>query len=319
MDTSPQAVLRSLQGISGSVSANRYLTAAGLTLLIYDTVLTLGDEIRLVWFQPIDVTKLVFLFTRYGVISALLSVANVTSGMASHTTKVSVTHAMLCQGWIIAVGVSTILSTASTNFVLIVRVYALYDHRKKILRILIYACVLTFSIGMVFGALALRELIASMIWEPLLYRTCILTSQPHYLVGYWAPQVAFELFTFLLTIFNAAERPRRAQSKLVTDLYRDGFLYIFILFWIRVLNMALSAVPDAAYNLLTPFFTWSVTILTLSRLVLRVEDMRRRAGTMHGHVDALELTLQHEAHVEAAVAGRFPFITVNTVTTEAVI
>jgi hypothetical protein len=38
----------------------------------------------------------------------------------------------------------------------------------------------------------------------------------------------FDVFLFILTLFNAASRPRRANVKIITDLRRDGCLFYVV-------------------------------------------------------------------------------------------
>jgi hypothetical protein len=41
-------------------------------------------------------------------------------------------------------------------------------------------------------------------------------------------QALFDVFLFILTIFNAASRPRRANVKIITDLRRDGCMFYLV-------------------------------------------------------------------------------------------
>jgi hypothetical protein len=41
-------------------------------------------------------------------------------------------------------------------------------------------------------------------------------------------QALFDVFLFVLTIFNAASRPRRANVKIITDLRRDGCVFYLV-------------------------------------------------------------------------------------------
>ncbi|KAK7685325.1 hypothetical protein QCA50_011689 [Cerrena zonata] len=61
--------------------ATRYLSAAGLVVLLYDHILTFSEEIRLVWHAPHSFAKYAFLFNRYLVLSCLLPVAHEMSGL----------------------------------------------------------------------------------------------------------------------------------------------------------------------------------------------------------------------------------------------
>jgi len=218
--------------------------------------------------------------------ACLFLTAYVTSGFASHTTQ-------FCRNWSIVAGIGILLAFAFNNYILMCHLYSLYDHRKTILRISLIACATAYIIALPFVVLSVREMLDDNIaWDPVVYHTCVLTKRIRFAIGIWLPQVAFELFMFVLTIVNAAERPRRAQSKLISDLTRDGLMYILVVFAIRVINLVLFSQPDPAYNFMTGFFTWAVTILTLSRLVLRVERMRFDAAKLPDYMTTMELTLR---------------------------
>ena len=40
--------------------------------------------------------------------------------------------------------------------------------------------------------------------------------------------MVFDIYVFVLTIWNAAERPRRVETELVTQLNRDGIFFFFV-------------------------------------------------------------------------------------------
>jgi hypothetical protein len=44
-----------------------FSVAVGFTVFIYDLLLTLGDEVRYIWSQPVTNIKVLYLILRYGV------------------------------------------------------------------------------------------------------------------------------------------------------------------------------------------------------------------------------------------------------------
>lgn len=57
---------------------------------------------------------------------------------------------------------------------------------------------------------------------------CLVNQRPREWPGLWAALVAFDIFTITLTIYNAAEQPRRVGDKLIADLMRDGGIFFFV-------------------------------------------------------------------------------------------
>ncbi|KAG8794719.1 hypothetical protein FRC12_022234 [Ceratobasidium sp. 428] len=47
------------------VMASRHFSFAGFVVLLYDHLLTFGDEVQLVWSQPTSVVSVIFLVNRY--------------------------------------------------------------------------------------------------------------------------------------------------------------------------------------------------------------------------------------------------------------
>ncbi|KAI0259537.1 hypothetical protein BC834DRAFT_833332, partial [Gloeopeniophorella convolvens] len=137
------------------------MVAIGMAILYYDHLLNLGDEVKFMWMRPMTKMKLLFIFHRY---LANLACVHIFFDM------------------------------------MIVRVYALWDHRKRIFRVLLTA----FAISNAF----------------------------------------FDLFVLVLTIVNAAERPRLTNVKLISDLLRDGVISFLVRILPRLLVMALIIVID---------------------------------------------------------------------------
>ncbi|KAA1478460.1 hypothetical protein DENSPDRAFT_741114, partial [Dentipellis sp. KUC8613] len=123
--------------------------AVGVVALLWDHIITFPTELRLVWTRPFTGPKAVFLFLRYVVSGSQIVIAYV---------------------------------------LLIMRLYALWDHRKRILQALIGGFILTYA----------------------------------------ASIIAFDVFVVLLSLINAADRPRGLNVKLLTDLRRDGWLFYLV-------------------------------------------------------------------------------------------
>jgi nitrate/nitrite transporter NarK len=64
--------------------------------------------------------------------------------------------------------------------------------------------------------------------EPHILRTCVIPRKPSSLIGVWASMVAFDVYAFVLTLWNAAERPRPVRVELVQTLKRDGIAFFVV-------------------------------------------------------------------------------------------
>ncbi|TFK45971.1 hypothetical protein OE88DRAFT_1059265 [Heliocybe sulcata] len=66
------------------VVGTRYVTAAGLAVLLWDHVLTLDSELALIWRRELTFLRVAFIGLRYGVLASLLLAVQATSGFSSH-------------------------------------------------------------------------------------------------------------------------------------------------------------------------------------------------------------------------------------------
>ncbi|PIL33856.1 hypothetical protein GSI_03562 [Ganoderma sinense ZZ0214-1] len=69
------AVPASLERNFHDLNATRYMSAAGLIILLYDHLLTFGDEVQYIWSAPATYAKYIFLLNRYTVLGILIAVA----------------------------------------------------------------------------------------------------------------------------------------------------------------------------------------------------------------------------------------------------
>lgn len=123
------------------------------------------------------------------------------------------------------------------------------------------------------------ELMPLIIYDPIVFRMCLIVGRTPYWIGIWLSQALFDVFLFVLTLFNAASRPRRANVKIITDLRRDGCVFYLGLFVGRFLNIALSIPASREYYPIAVSFVLSLTTVSVTRLVLRVERVLATRGS----------------------------------------
>ncbi|KAK0430490.1 hypothetical protein EV421DRAFT_281735 [Armillaria borealis] len=74
-----------------NIQATRYLTSAGLVVLLYDHLLTFSAEVELIWAAHWSVPKVLFLLLRYLVPPSVIIHTHLLSGIAnshvSHTLR----------------------------------------------------------------------------------------------------------------------------------------------------------------------------------------------------------------------------------------
>jgi len=249
------------------ISAERYISAVGFSVLVYDLLLTLGDEIQYIWRRPVTSVKVLYLILRYGATAAQVIHFQAISGLTTH-----VTHSF-CVGSLIVLAVVGSMSLILANYIMLIRVYTLWDHRKWMLRTLYVGYSVSVCSTIAFVVTSIVQLAPHVIHDPYIFHMCLITARTPYWIGIWLSQALFDVFLFVLTLFNAASRPRRANVKIITDLRRDGCVFYLGLFVGRFLNVALSIPTSKQFYPIAVSFVLSLSTVTVTRLVLRVERL----------------------------------------------
>ncbi|KAH9162467.1 hypothetical protein EDB89DRAFT_638690 [Lactarius sanguifluus] len=237
------------------IDAERYISAVAFSMLVYDLLLTFGDEVRYIWRRPVTNIKVLYLFLRYGVTIAQVVYFQAISGLVtshmSHSVSIHLCahyksiltvlvvghHHVLwhpevpdtlpsCVGSLIVLALVGSMSLILANYIMIIRVYTLWDHRKWMLRTLYIGYSLSVCSTLAFVATSIVQLAH----DPIIFHMCLITGRSPYWIGIWLSQALFDVFLFVLTVTNAASRPRRANVKIITDLRRDGLVFYLGLF-----------------------------------------------------------------------------------------
>ncbi|KAG9000511.1 hypothetical protein FRB94_005399 [Tulasnella sp. JGI-2019a] len=68
-----QSLIGALSLLVSDLQTSRYITAAGFAILIHDHLITLSDEVELIWRNPLSNVSVLFLINRY-VVPAIIVV-----------------------------------------------------------------------------------------------------------------------------------------------------------------------------------------------------------------------------------------------------
>lgn len=253
-----------LENVNRDVFATRYLSAAGLVVLLYDHVLTLPDEIALIWNSPPSFAKYAFILNRYLVPVALTGIAFEMCGLSGFAfTDGS------CRFLIIATAMLAVISLGLANILVLMRVVMLWDHNIVVKRLISGGFAVTFCATftlMVFTAVEVSDGIRYGAFAAM----CVVTTPARSFIGVWASPMAFEVLVLLLTIWNIFDRPRMANLRVASALHRDGITFFMVLTILRTINLALAITNNPNIMLLAVFFVWAMTTLVLNRSLLHV-------------------------------------------------
>ncbi|KAJ3518841.1 hypothetical protein NM688_g9384 [Phlebia brevispora] len=252
------ALLSTLVVVGNDYRLTRAFWSASLALTIYDTLLTLGDEVwffhlvhlleltqakvTYMWTTRLTRTHILYWLNRFWPLSNLL-INNIYTSVLSleHPTDKSRTFRGMGGEW--TDKCDDIAAFASLIAILILRIYAMYDRNKRILWVL-----LTCLIGELIAELIMVGFIAVRLQTahlPAPFTGCIPTHIAPWVWIYWLPMSIFESCLFLLAVAKAAQLTYTGEGRapsLLVVLLRDS-----IIFYGGVLSV-----------ILTNFIVWKV-------------------------------------------------------------
>ncbi|KAI0047555.1 hypothetical protein FA95DRAFT_1662655 [Auriscalpium vulgare] len=261
--TLPPAIIDEI--VSGLHIANgiRYLSAIGLTILLYDHLLTFADEIQYIWKAPRSWAKYVFLANRYTVAALLIAAAHEMCGF----NGVKYSHTVLLS----ALSVVSVFSISSANLLVYIRVLLLWDKQPRVLVLLsVFFVVTTLTVTGCMIASAII-LIPSVEWSDLAH-ICTLTKSSRIFVSVWGAPMLFEVTILGMMIYHALSQPRTARVALTSTLYRDGTSFFVVITAVRACNVAFAATADPRRMSYPVFFSWAIVTLVVNRLLIRIRS-----------------------------------------------
>ncbi|KZT02990.1 uncharacterized protein LAESUDRAFT_762408 [Laetiporus sulphureus 93-53] len=217
--------------------AAKYLSAAAVTVSLYDHVLTLHDEIDLVWRQPWNTLQTVVMLNRYGGELSICFIAYVA---------------------------------------LLLRAYSIWDSRSSVKYAFQGGFVLCIVTSFACAVAATQEAYYQIGYSSVL-KTCALVSltpEGHFvelIMGSWGALVLLDVYVFVLIALNAMSKPRRRDSEILSNLYRDGVLTFFAFFALRLLQFLPSTIGKLTLIFLTPIIAWSLDNVLSFRLLLKLK------------------------------------------------
>ncbi|KAJ7870522.1 hypothetical protein B0H13DRAFT_2350358 [Mycena leptocephala] len=337
MDANDANELQSIITALQNLATTRYVSAAGLVLLLYDHLLTLPDEVEHVWSAPNTLGKVLFLILRYMVPIFMLAENITRSGLPIIVMSdveqvlpvfpevapliVSFADARTYAGW---------LSIAISNFLVLLRIWTTLPRGHRLiawsLAFFTFMQLASFAVTTwvvsnmirVYSISRLSSLFSStfflsavLVFEPTV-GVCTFTTKPS-VFGLWVIGLTFEVVVFVTVIWNALDRPRAlttaSNEQMRQLLFRDGVVYFLILFVLRVANTIIAVVAPISQVFVIVFFIWSTTTLTTSRLIINsrrhAAKARRTQEEEFQVVEDSEFAPEDTGHMRLTRSGAF--------------
>ncbi|KAJ7774036.1 hypothetical protein B0H16DRAFT_1510817 [Mycena metata] len=259
--------------IQTQLNSNYYFNLVSFTLLFYDYCLTIDWEISRYWGSPFTWPNILFFANRYGTL-----LGNVPVVIQYFWTQRSTPRKTLfqrCRHLESYHQYFIIVTQLMVAAMLILRTYALYEHSRRILLLMLAVTVGGITVAVWSVLTAKTGTIKNNLH---LYFGCdyaISHSQGVSLAIAWANIAIFDCMIFLLTLYKVLHRPHGAD--LLTVLLRDGVVMVM-----SNLSNILTLVPYTRGIAST--FTNIISSILITRLMLNIRDPA--LSHMHGRLSA---------------------------------
>ncbi|KAJ7475251.1 hypothetical protein B0H11DRAFT_2034723 [Mycena galericulata] len=239
------------------------------TILVYDLMCTLDQEILYVWPRPWSISTVLYVLNRY------LPFIDTFIGLSAKFTRISPEQCLIRNvtvGWLSVGGIML------SEGILMLRTYAIWE-RKPIILILLCSLAIAIFVPMV---MFVRLETKSLIYIPTEDGVgCLLSSASNILIfGYLLIMVS-ETVIAVLTAVKAYRDLRRSRVPWILKLYQDGMLFYVYLLMISIANVLVPILGPSMFAnwLATPQrVLHSVLCTRVLLLILR----QRRVATSGG-------------------------------------
>ncbi|KAJ7628518.1 hypothetical protein FB45DRAFT_918491 [Roridomyces roridus] len=236
-----------------------YIPVAFFALLVYDTLLTMSQEIEYIWKSKMGPVKCLYLFARYTtfVTASLAMGLHFQWGKDAATCRTILRFTRMFTGFEIGV----------TEIILLIRTYALYSRPRKMLvsLVLLWIVIGTLNIwGMIGWA---RSLTVKS--EP--FTNCILEDSSNYILICYGARLVGETILAALTLAKYIPILGEGNnSNLVATFYQDGILWYLAMLSVLTTNVVLQIAARPSLKYLADAPMRVLHALLACRLVLHV-------------------------------------------------
>lgn len=260
--------LAQLADIFANVELTKYFSAIGFTILLYDSLLTFGDEVRLLWDERWTIVKVLFYVNR--VLSFWFISIN-TYHLTGFAPPFSQTF---CQVLILTTGYGAIICFGMTNWLLLARAIALWGNSRHVVWTMTMFFLVSYLATITMATVASLQLTPNIFYSPA-SKTCAVLIRPTTFGAIWVPSVVFEMVLFGLLLTKLIQHARQTSAglttRLIRTLYRDGITYLVVILTLRLFNLIAWASLPLSLIYIGIFLLWSSTTVLLTRMHLNLK------------------------------------------------
>ncbi|KAK0447462.1 uncharacterized protein EV420DRAFT_876850 [Desarmillaria tabescens] len=269
-------LLPSLQAFSLYFASYSYTACA--TLLLYDMLLLLPTEINYVWLsRPLRPCLLLFALNRY---TPLIDTAIAINWLLHKSTPAQ------CRRFYITASPFVLGGIFTSQVILMIRTYAIWDRRRAIFWCFIGTGVVCFIPAVVCMAIELKTVhfVVPSSNQP----GCLNESSANLMAAVYILMLVTDTIIALITLFKGVEHLRRSTHPFLMVFYASGMLFYICIFTISLANILLPIWVPKSTAFLGCFQRIFHSILC-NRVMLLILKQCRRRPTEEFCMDSIEL------------------------------
>ncbi|KZS93846.1 hypothetical protein SISNIDRAFT_454291, partial [Sistotremastrum niveocremeum HHB9708] len=244
---------------------------AAVTILIYDWLLTFDREVEYIWKENWNVGKVLYILNRY--VPAIDLTIHLNAFLNPNVGPA------FCRPWFYIDVALAYFDVSIVVFLLVLRTIAIWERSRPISLLISLTglfTMLSLAVFVIIVSIRLQVLSYPYIPIPGLLTGCYWVENVRFTALVWTCPMVFEAVVFMLTFWKAVDHLRNnvlMHMPLFKALYRDGFLYFFMIFAIALANLILLHVASPALGQLLLMFYRAGTSVMASRIILNVRGV----------------------------------------------
>ncbi|KAI0078299.1 hypothetical protein K474DRAFT_1771080 [Panus rudis PR-1116 ss-1] len=240
----------------------RYSDVAVTSWLLFDWFIRLDDEIQLVWTSANTPPKYFYFISRYfGLVTQIIYCLEVIP--------------VYCQAYLAFRAFSYYVLHLSVEFTLMLRIYALWNRRKRVAFFLLFTFFIEQTVNLVLLAMAEASWSKSIVPFPRHWplKGCIVYSHPSFFRACWIPILLFETLLFIMNTIKCISLRPLTNTPLIIRVLRDGTIYYMITCAVLLLRTVAQYRPDWISTDISDTFMTATFSISGSHLMLSIRSL----------------------------------------------
>ncbi|KAG2048252.1 hypothetical protein BDR06DRAFT_783732 [Suillus hirtellus] len=231
----------------------KYANLGSLAILVFDYCITFSEEVQCTWFKPWDLTRVIFIISRYlpfaGVGMTAYDALRV-SDQCTSAVEENIVH---------------VICIVAAEALLVIRTWAFWQKSRKLLIGLVVYSVLT-----IIAAIAADSTPTMLIpGEEPPSGTCYFESTRNATIVYLFLAM-YESVMLILNVYKRVHDYKNLRSRIVITLYHDGMFYMLCILTVTLVNVIIGGALPSAYSNMFDSLQLVVHSVLASRILFRL-------------------------------------------------